>query len=246
MRPTTSPRKTVIVTKPQEQPWIDGYKGRRPKQTPRNKDLVIATWNVRTMLKPEKMREIANKMLKYKIDIIAPQEIRWQEQGRIDKSEYTVMYSGTSSRTGQLETGLMVTKRIRKRILEFEAINDRMCRIRLKGRFRNTTIISIHAPTEEKEENHEEDFYDKLDRICNNIQKYDQLIIMGDFNAKVGKEEYQKQVAGNHTLHNTSSVNGNLLGQFAIRNGLIIRSTTFPHKKIHLGTWRIPGTNEEN
>jgi exonuclease III len=154
------------------------------------------------------MREIAKEMLKYKVDIIALQEIRWQEQGRIDKSEYTVMYSDPSSRTGQLGTGFMVTKRIRKNILEFEAINDRMCRIRLKGSFRNTTIISIHAPTEEKEENHEEDFYDKLDRICNNIQKYDQLIIMGDFNAKVGKEEYQKQVAGNHILHNTSNVNG--------------------------------------
>jgi exonuclease III len=83
----------------------------------------------------------------------------------------------------------MVTKRIGKIILEFEAISDRMCRIRLKGRFRNITITSIHALTEEKVECHKEDFYDKLDRICNNIQKYDQLIIMGDFNAKIGNED---------------------------------------------------------
>jgi hypothetical protein len=41
--------------------WMDGCSGRRPKQTPRNKDVVIATWNVRTMLKPGKMREIAIK-----------------------------------------------------------------------------------------------------------------------------------------------------------------------------------------
>jgi exonuclease III len=121
------------------------------------------------------------------------------------------MYNSPNSITGQLGTGFMVTKRIRKSILELEAINDRMCRIRLKGRVRNITIISIHAPTEEKEEFHKEDFYDKLNRICNNIQKYDQLIIMGDFNAKIGKVDYLKQVAGNHTLHNTSNENGNLL-----------------------------------
>jgi hypothetical protein len=50
------------------------------------------------------------------------------------------------------------------------------------------------------------------------IQKYD-LIIMGDFNAKIGKEEYQKKVAGKYSIHDISNENGNLLGQFATRNG---------------------------
>jgi hypothetical protein len=59
---------------------------------------------------------------------------------------------------------------------------------------------------------------------------------MGDFNAKIGKEEDQKKVAGKYKIHDISNENGNLLGQFAKRNGLKMKRTTFPHKNIHLGT----------
>jgi endonuclease/exonuclease/phosphatase family metal-dependent hydrolase len=61
-------------------------------------------------------------------------------------------------------------------------------------------FISFHVydfnPTEEKEDREKEKFYECLEEIYHKIQKYDLVIIMGDFNAKIGKEEYQKKVAG--------------------------------------------------
>jgi hypothetical protein len=50
---------------------------------------------------------------------------------------------------------------------------------------------------------------------------------MGDFNAKMGKEEHQKTVAGQYTIHCISNGNGNLLGQLASRNGLKIKAQPF-------------------
>jgi hypothetical protein len=44
------------------------------------------------------------------------------------------------------------------------------------------------------------------------------LIILGDFNAKIGRENYIAQVAGKYTIHNETSANGNLLVQFAQMN----------------------------
>jgi endonuclease/exonuclease/phosphatase family metal-dependent hydrolase len=116
----------------------------------------------------------------------------------------------------------------------------------MKGRCKNITILSVHASTEEKEEREEEEFYECLEEIYHKIQKCDLMIIMGDFNAKIGKEEHQRKVAGKCTIHDISNENGYLLGQFATRNGLKIKSTTFPHKNIHLGTWKIPGSKEVN
>ena len=61
-------------------------------------DLIMATWNVRTMLIPGKMQEINKEMMKYKIHIIALYEILRQGQSSIDKPDYTLLYSGSDNR----------------------------------------------------------------------------------------------------------------------------------------------------
>jgi hypothetical protein len=66
------------------------------------------------------------------------------------------------------------------------------------------------------------------------------LIIPGDFNAKIGRENYIAQVAGKYTIHNETSANSNLLVHFAQMNNLIVVSTCFDHKIIHKGTWKPP------
>lgn len=69
---------------------------------------------------------------------------------------------------------------------------------------------------------------------------------LGDFNAKVGRIDKMKGVVGGHSLHEESNENGSMLMQFAARNNYIIKSTCFLHKRIHLGTWRVPGSDVVN
>lgn len=228
----------------------DGSYEQRPKQIKRIRlrkmDIQMATWNVRTMLQPGKMQEIVKEIMKYGLDLVAIQEIRWNGQGRLDKKEFSMFYSGPEKRTGLFGTGFIVNAKTRRSVIGFEPISDRICKLRLKGRFRNMTVISTHAPTEEADERKKEEFYDELTRTIDTVPGYDMILILGDFNAKIGQEEFIKQVAGSYSLHEETSDNGILLGQLAAANSLVIKSTCFDHKNIHKGTWQVPGSNSVN
>jgi len=44
--------------------------------------------------------------------------------------------------------------------------------------------------------------------VCDKTPRNDALILLGDFNAKIGKEYSSKRVAGRHILHDITSENG--------------------------------------
>jgi endonuclease/exonuclease/phosphatase family metal-dependent hydrolase len=90
----------------------------------------------------------------------------------------------------------MMNKTMKGSLLDFEPQSNRICKIRLKGRFRNITVISAHAPTNDKHDQEKERFYENLEEICNRIPRHDMVIIMGDFNTKLGNKEYLQPVAG--------------------------------------------------
>lgn len=70
-------------------------------------------------------------------------------------------------------------------------------------------IINSYASTEDKENYTEETFYEELDRICDIIPNHCVKIILGDFNAKVGKEvRIYRPMIGRDSFHDISNNNG--------------------------------------
>ena len=123
------------------------------------------------------------------------------------------------------------------KILGFKPVSDRICKLRVKGKFYNMTLINIYAPTEDKEEEIKEQFYEELQTTQDRVPKHDATIILGDMNAKLGREKVFSQVVGLHTLHNISNENGEMVANYAISNDMFPISTNFQHKKIHMGMW---------
>ncbi|KAK4871954.1 hypothetical protein RN001_016078 [Aquatica leii] len=92
-------------------------------------------------------KNIVQTLEKYRIDIIAIQELRCAEEGKINKSNYTIFWSRGKKQSNN-GTGFIVTQNQMKNIIKFEAINDRISKLRIRGQISNTTIICVYAPTE--------------------------------------------------------------------------------------------------
>ena len=54
-------------------------------------------------------------------------------------------------------------------------------------------------------------------------------ILLGDFNAKVGRENIFKLKTGNDTLHQDSNNNGVTTVNLATSKNLLLRASSFPH-----------------
>jgi hypothetical protein len=114
---------------------------------------------------------------------------------------------------------------MRKSFLSFEPLDDRRRKLRIQGKFRNISLISTDAPTEDSPEAIKGPFYEKLSQDCENARKYDILILLGDFNEIIGRENFIATAARKYTLNEVTSENGKRLGQLAARHNMIIKST---------------------
>jgi len=92
----------------------------------------------------------------------------------------------------------------------------------LRGRWRNIIVVNVHAPSEEKSEKSKDSFYEELEQVFHHFPKYHMKILLGDFNAKVGREIIFKPTIGQKSLHQDSNDNGVRLVNFATSKNLVV------------------------
>jgi len=63
-------------------------------------------------------------------------------------------------------TGFIINAKMRKGFLSLEPLSDRLCKLRLQGKFRSITLISTYAPTEDSTDAIKDEFYDQLSQEC--------------------------------------------------------------------------------
>jgi hypothetical protein len=65
-------------------------------------------------------------------------------------------------------------------------------------------------------------------------------ILLGDFNAKLRRQDIFKLTNANESLPEDSNDNGVGVVNFATSKNLVVKSTMFPHQNIYKFTWTSP------
>ena len=125
--------------------------------------MTLGTWNVQSLNRPAAAYIVASELKAYKIDIVALQETRWIGDGVLKFDDYVFFYGGGSVRH-EFGTGFMLHKNLEESIKKFEIVNERMSCITIQLKFHNVTLINIHAPTEDKDD--EEKTKNQMERCC--------------------------------------------------------------------------------
>ena len=214
--------------------------------------LQLGCWNVRTLLDNDKRSErrtalVTNEIARYNIDIAALSETRLSGEDQLTETEsgYTLFWSGKPVGVKrEAGVGFAVRNTLLDSIERPTAVNERIMRLRLPLiADRYMSIISVYAPTLVSSEEDITSFYHALTTLLNSIPKEEGIVLLGDFNARVGTDHETWKPLGPHSVGKMND-NGLLLLQLCTQLDLAITNTFSRQKKEHRATWFHPRSKQ--
>uniref|UniRef100_A0A0L8G2B7 Endonuclease/exonuclease/phosphatase domain-containing protein n=1 Tax=Octopus bimaculoides TaxID=37653 RepID=A0A0L8G2B7_OCTBM len=108
---------------------------------------------------------------------------------------------------------------------------------------RFVTVFSIYAPTLSANEENIHAFYEELRSSIISVPLNEKLVVLGDFNARVGRDNSAWNVLGRYGIGKVNK-NGLHLLQMCSELGLAVGNTFFHHKLKHKATWIHPRSKQ--
>ena len=174
---------------------------------------------------------------KHKIDICAITETKKKGKGNSKYGKYVLIYSGKDKHERATSgVGILLHEKFENNIIETKYVNDRILQVTIELKDRKCThVISVYAPDTSKPREEINIFYEDLQAVLDSIGPQDEIIILGDLNARIGNE----YIPGVKNRYNEEAKNesGEQLIHLCAQNELRINNTFFPHKPQHKFTF---------
>ena len=129
----------------------------------------------------------------------------------------------------------MLGSKARKALLKVRSINERILIAEFDGNPK-TTVIVVYSPTNCADEAEVEKFYDALRNTINDVPAHNFLVVMGDYNARLGLEDVP------FPYHDKTNRNGGFLKELMVECGLLAANTLFQKRPGKLWTHKNKGS----
>ena len=179
----------------------------------------------------------------FNIDIVALSETKFSGSGQLKEHDYTFFWSGVPEEEHLASgVGFAIKNSLSNELSEIPvAVDERLMTLRIPlPKSSGLFIISAYAPTMTNSEEIKDRFYENLRKILLKVSPKDSILLLGDFNARVGSDsKIWPNVIGNH-LRGKINSNGIRLLSLCTEFSLTITNSIFQQRDQFKGTWRHP------
>ncbi|GFS24462.1 craniofacial development protein 2-like [Elysia marginata] len=156
-------------------------------------------------------------------------------------SVYVYIWSGVNQKEhAKHGVGFLLHPETAKKLLDTQQISERIILIKLCQNQSVINYVQVYAPCNNSYSDEEKDkFFETISDTINNIPDNEELMVMGDFNGKVGqrRDPWTKHLGPFSDNTAKCNYNGNLILELSAEHELVIANTLFQHRQSQIITW---------
>ena len=204
------------------------------------KTTFVSTFNTRSLSLKSRFQELTINAKNLAIDIIAIQEHRLmhtdEELKYHTSNGYQLVTASAWKNLANAATGgvgLLLSPRAFENLIHIDKISDRIVVAEFNGNPK-VTVVACYSPHNNIMEDEVDKFYNDLRSVVENIPAHNFLLLLGDFNAKLGQSDVK------FSYHTETNRNGEKLTDFMEEFSLFASNTYFMKPINKLWTFEYP------
>lgn len=184
---------------------------------------------------------IDSELCRLDIDIAALQETRLAADGMMREKNYTFFWKGKASEEPRIHgVGFAIKNSLLQMIAPPTGGSERILSLTLSTSSGKVNILSIYAPTLCSPQETKDQFYENLDSEIRKIPVSEHIVLLGDFNARVGSDHDSWSENLGHFGIGKMNENGQRLLELCSYHKLCITNTFFKSRPSHKVSWKHP------
>ncbi|KAK6762617.1 hypothetical protein RB195_023369 [Necator americanus] len=205
----------------------------------RRSNLRLCTYNARTVSTDADLHALLGAAERIKFHVIAPQETKCRRSDVRQMNDGTLVIRGEKVPSRNVGgVGFVVRPSVVHLVDSHEILSPRLAILRLRPlRQKSISIINCYSPTSAADDFELDAFYEELEVVRNEKSFY--KLVVGDFNAKLGKATEKEYRIGRFGLGDRNE-NGNRLAGLLSVARLFHGNSLFMKKDHRRWTWESP------